>query len=127
MTVDQPYLAANRHVGNFSLNSAHELRAFSIEKLRVVSVNSANDQENMTYVELLRRLAQGSVVLLNKVPADLIFGEIVAGTGRVGGIDGCGSGVLIGGALVLLLVGEVAVCSHCELLGSARPQVWRNA
>lgn len=51
-----------------------------------------------THVELLRRLAESCVVLLDKVPADLILGKVAV--------------VLISSGLVLVLLGEAAVGSH---------------
>lgn len=64
-----------------------------------------------TYVKLLWRLAQGCVILLNKVPADFILGKIAVG---IGTSSGSSSRV---GSLVLLLGGEVTVCGHgCHLL-----------
>lgn len=66
-----------------------------------------------TYVKLLGGLAQGGVVLLDKVPANLILGKIAVarcGTGGLGG--GRGGRVRVGGALVLLLVGKVTVRRH---------------
>lgn len=59
-------------------------------------------------MELAGVLAQGSIVLLNKVPADFILGRgrgVVGGTlGGIGWNSGCGS--------ELLLVVGVAVCCH---------------
>lgn len=65
-------------------------------------------------MKLLRVLAQGGVVLLDKVPADLVLGEVAVtcrgtGVGRGGGL-----GVLVG-SLVLVLVTEVAVRRHGNL------------
>lgn len=60
-------------------------------------------------------LAQGGVVLLDKVPADFILG--VGGSGRrLGGSVGCG-GRSVGGSVgrssaILLLVDSVSVCCH---------------
>lgn len=63
-------------------------------------------------------LAQSGVVLLDKVPANLILGEIVVGTG---GVDGFARHrtTRVGSSLVLLLVHEAAVRSHgclCRLV-----------
>lgn len=64
-----------------------------------------------TYVELARVLAQGSVVLLNEVPANLILGggrRVVGSTLRSVGRNGrCGS-------ILLLLVVAIAVCCHID-------------
>lgn len=58
-------------------------------------------------MELLGRLAQGGVVLLNKVPANLILGEVAVASR---GVDG--GGVLLSGELELVLLSKVAVGSH---------------
>lgn len=50
-------------------------------------------------MKLLRRLAEGSVVLLDKVPADLILGKVVVG-------------IVIDGGLQLVLLSKAAVGSH---------------
>lgn len=84
----------------------------------------------MTYVELLGRLAQGSIVLFDKVPADLILGEVAVPRSIARGVDrGWRGRVLLGGALVLLLVGEVTVRRHgCPLRkGEGRREVSRCA
>lgn len=66
-----------------------------------------------TYVKLLRRLAQGGVVLLNEVPANLVLGEVAVSAGGAGGIArGRSAHELLRGGLVLLLVSEVAVGGH---------------
>lgn len=54
-------------------------------------------------MELLGRLAQSGVVLLNEVPANFILGKVVVG-GAVG-ID-------VGRGLELVLLGERSVGSH---------------
>jgi hypothetical protein len=58
----------------------------------------------------VRGLAQCGIILLDKVPADLILGKIAGGAG----VDGLGHarGSRVGSRLVLLLVGEAAVRSH---------------
>ena len=54
-------------------------------------------------MKLLRGLAQGGVVLLNKIPCNLFLGQIIAGRIGVSGTRGGG---------ILLLLREVAVCRH---------------
>jgi hypothetical protein len=70
-----------------------------------------------TYVELLGRLAQGVVVLLDKVPANLILGQVAVGRSGSGSraIGGGGSGsclLLACRFLVLVLLGDVTVGGH---------------
>lgn len=63
-------------------------------------------------MELGSVLAQGSVVLLDKVPANFILG--VGGRGRrVGGRRG----VLSRSSTILLLMDPVAICCHLVLWG----------
>lgn len=68
-------------------------------------------------MELLRRLAQSGVVLLDEVPANLILGQIAVGR------SGSGSGTIGGGGsrsclllasrfFVLILLAEVTVGGH---------------
>lgn len=76
-----------------------------------------------TYVELLRRLAQGGVVLLNEVPANLILGQVAVGrgggcSGAIGGGSGGSCLLLVGRFFELVLLGEVTVGGHdgcCEV------------
>lgn len=66
-------------------------------------------------MKLLRRLAQGGVVLLHKVPADLILGQVASAGACIGAgrVDGAGTASeVLRSALVLLLVSKVAVGSH---------------
>lgn len=55
--------------------------------------------KGLTHVKLLRRLAESSVVLFDKVPADLILGKVVVS-------------VCVDARLQLVLLGEAAVGSH---------------
>lgn len=82
------------------------------EPLRLVTISP------YTYVELASVLAQGGVVLLDEVPADLILG--VRGGRR--GLRGLGSvGRVVGrlgigrSSAILLLVHSVSVCCHLDL------------
>lgn len=59
-----------------------------------------------THVKLLRGLAQSCVVLLDKVPADLILGQVAV----VGG-----GGKLLNSDLFLVLLSEAAVGSHGDM------------
>lgn len=88
------YLSTNRNIGNLSLHSVNELGTLSIEQLRPKSVSRPSRKWGRlkTYMELIRILAQGSVVLLDKVPANLILAQVVVVTRR------CGSVVRSGGA-----------------------------
>lgn len=68
-------------------------------------------------MELLGRLAQGGVVLLNKVPANLVFGQAaVGGSGSssraVGSRGGRDCLLLLGRFLVLVLLSKVTVGGH---------------
>ena len=64
--------------------------------------------ERATYVKLLWRFAQGCVVLLDKVPANFVLGEIAVGGGtRIGA-----SISSLFAVFVLLLLDEVTVRSH---------------
>jgi len=66
-----------------------------------------------TYVKLLWRLAQRGVVLLDKVPANLVLGEIIARGASGSGVSrNRGCCVLLTSTLVLLLLGEGAVGRH---------------
>lgn len=66
------------------------------------------------YMKLLRRLAQGGVVLLNEVPSNLILGQVNARrassirVGRAGG----GWVLFCGCVLVLVLLREATVGCH---------------
>jgi hypothetical protein len=73
-----------------------------------------------TYVKLLGCAAQSGVVLLDKVPSDLIFRDLglrSSGRGGVGGGSGClvvvlrGVGV-VGLLLVETMLGRVAAVGH---------------
>jgi hypothetical protein len=57
-------------------------------------------------MELLRGLAQGGVVLLNKIPCNLLLGQIIAR--RIGVSGTRGSSILLG----CTLLHEAAVCRH---------------
>lgn len=76
-----------------------------------------------TYVKLLGGLAQGGVVLLNEVPANLVVGELATvrvGLGRSVNA-GWGSRVSLEGTLVLLLLTKAAVGGHdCGRFGRGR-------
>lgn len=67
-----------------------------------------------SYMKLLWRLAQGSVVLFHKVPANLVLRQVaIASRASRGGISRSGGGwVLLTPALVLVLLGEAAVGRH---------------
>ena len=65
-------------------------------------------------MELFWRLAQGSVVLLDEVPADLILREIAVPARCACLTSARGDGVGVGGALVLVLVIKVAVGRHLD-------------
>lgn len=84
-------------------------------------------------MEFLRRLAQGGVILLDKVPSNLILGQVAVASG--GGDRGIGSGsgssrsgggsrgsclMLVGMFLVQILMGEITVGGHdgCVILKS---------
>src|SRR3569833_1895811 len=60
-------------------------------------------------MKLLGVLAQGSIVLLNKVPANLVLREVSGGGAR--GACGLGGGGH-GGPCVLVLVIKITVCCH---------------
>ena len=74
-------------------------------------------------MELLGRLAQGGVVLLNEVPANLILGQVAVGRGggcsrAIGGGSGRSCLLLVGRFFELVLLGEVTVGGHdgcCEV------------
>lgn len=69
----------------------------------------------LTYVKLLRRLAEGGVVLLYKVPSNLILRKVAVAVGiAAGGFRGCRSGwILLSRAAILILLAEVSVgCCH---------------
>jgi hypothetical protein len=81
-------------------------------------MNQYRDRQQ-THVKLLRRLAQGGVVLLHKVPANLVLREIIArgvSSGRVG--RDRGGRVLLSASLVLVLLREAAIGCH-GVLGEA--------
>jgi hypothetical protein len=66
-----------------------------------------------TYVKLFGSLAQGSVILLNEVPTNLIVGQLAAlllGSGSR--VAGGGSRVTLESTLVLLLLTKAAVGGH---------------
>ena len=76
----------------------------------------------MTYVNLLGTAAEGGVVLLDKVPTNLILGNV---GGRVVRLGRCGRGRVAGGGVARLLYRAIAVLrdesavdsgfgSHCE-------------
>lgn len=104
------YLSSNGNIDELSLETLNKLRLLVVEELpqcqSMAPVFLMVDCLHCTYVELGRVLAQGGVVLLDKVPANLILGRVVAGAGgRVSLGGGCRSSVL-------LLVTGVAVCCH---------------
>ena len=77
-------------------------------------------------MKLLRRLAQSGVILLDKVPANLILGQVAVSRGIGAGVDrGSGHGVLLGRGLVLLLLDEAAVGGH--LVVSAVAELGRRS
>lgn len=125
-TADGTHLTADGNVGDLGFESVHELRLLSVEELRgeseVSNKQKAADEMacpqsreadgSATYMELLRVFAQGQVVLLDEVPADLILGQVaVVGAAGVGGRllrvinitvgrhggHGCGGGVRVRG------------------------------
>ncbi len=81
------YWAAKSDWRDLGLLTIDELRLLAVEKLRTLSIvrrRTSGWTVAKTYMELLRRLAQGGVVLLDEVPADLILGQVlVAGIGGV--------------------------------------------
>lgn len=80
----------------------------------------------ITYVDLLRGLAQSRVVLLDEVPADLVVGElgIVLRSGGVVNAGRC-CWVTLEGALVLLLLTKASVGSHDCVRFGRREEVIR--
>lgn len=58
-----------------------------------------------TYMELLGAAAQGGVVLLHKVPTNLILGQVAVATVAIG----LGGSVLLWSTLVLVLLRKRAV------------------
>ncbi len=81
-----------------------------------------------TYVKLLGRFAKSCVILLDKVPANLILRE-VGGGGRAGGVWGLGGrrGSRVGVRdQVVILVVEIAVGGHgCgSLVRSSTGRFW---
>jgi hypothetical protein len=64
-------------------------------------------------MKLLGRLAQGGVVLFDKVPANLILREIIARSISSSRVSWDGGGrVLLSARLVLILLGEAAIGCH---------------
>lgn len=67
---------------------------------------------NATYVESVRALAQGGVVLLNKVPSDLVLGNF--GGGRL--LRGLAGGGLLRGCEVGGAGGVVVLVGLCRVV-----------
>lgn len=106
------YLSSYANVDLLLFNAGNVLRAPVVEKLYLVSSLPLSPQvEAATHVETLRALAEGCVVLLDKVPADLVLGHL--GSRRL--LCGLGGGLLRGGEVgsagriaVLVPLGRVA-------------------
>jgi len=65
-------------------------------------------------MELLRRFAQGSIVLLDEIPSHLVLREIVARSTTSAGLSRTGrSWVLLSSTLVLILLREATIGRHC--------------
>lgn len=105
------YGSTNRHRGNFGFQAADERGALAVEQLRhgesVCHLQPYG--ADATYVKLVGILAQGCVVLLDEVPANLVLGQIV---GRSGGGGGVGAFRRRRRRGVLLVVIKITVCSH---------------
>ena len=65
-------------------------------------------------MQLLRRLAQGGVVLLDEVPAHLILGEVTIARGASSArfSMACGGSILLRSVLVGILRREAAIGGH---------------
>ena len=64
-------------------------------------------------MKLLGRFAQSGIVLLNEVPANLIFGEIVTRCASSSSLSRTrGSCVLLGCVLILILLREATIGRH---------------
>lgn len=79
----QTYRSTDGDISNLSFESRDELGALSIEKLTLLAIALTDGPRlEIAYMKLLRGLAQGSVVLLNKIPGNFFLGQIIAG--RIG-------------------------------------------
>lgn len=67
----------------------------------------------MTYMELFRRLAQGSIVLLDEIPSHLVLREVIARRAASARLSGTrGSWILFSSTLVLVLLRKAAIGRH---------------
>jgi len=65
-------------------------------------------------MKLLRRFAQGGVVLFDEIPAHLVLREVIARSTASAGLSrDRGGWILLSSTLVLVLLRETAIGRHC--------------
>ena len=77
------HMAANVDISNLGLLAINKLRAFSVEQLQLSATLPPYTQlfdVFTTHMKLLRVLAEGGVILLHKIPANLVLGEVGVGS-----------------------------------------------